>query len=131
MYDIFENYITKIKQKHMPCISVKLKKQKRKLSNWISYGILHSIKFRDKLYEQLKTTQVDPPEYLRLKTILDNYNKVLEQSIRAAKQAHYYDIFNKHRNDMSTQDKMVEISRTRPQGSVYRRGETNYTSESR
>ena len=100
MYDIFENCITKIKQKHMPCISVKFKKHKHKLSNWISYGILHSIKFRDKLYKQLKTTHVDTPEFLRLKTNLDNYNKVLKQSIRAAKQAHYYDIFNEHRNDI-------------------------------
>ena len=100
MYDIFENCITKIKQKHMPCISVKLKNHKHKLSNWISYGILHSIKFRDKLYMQLKTTHVDTPEYLSLKTNLDNYNKVLKQSIRAAKQAHYYDIFNEHRNDI-------------------------------
>ena len=100
MYDIFQNCITTIKQKHMPCISVKFKKHKHKLSNWISYGILHSIKFRDKLYKQLKTTHVDTPEYLRLKTNLDNYNKVLKQSIRAAKQAHYYDICNEHRNDI-------------------------------
>ena len=102
MYDIFENYITKIKQKHMPCISVKFKKYKHKLSNWITYGILNSIKFRDKLYSQLKTTHVDTPEYLglRLKTNLDNYNKVLKQSIRAGKQEHYYDIFNEHRNDI-------------------------------
>ena len=54
----------------------------------------------DKLYKQLKTTHVDTPDYLRLKTNLDNYNKVLKQSIRAAKQAHYYDIFNEHRNDI-------------------------------
>ena len=38
---------------------------------------------RDKLYKQLKTTQVDTPEYLRLKTNLDNYNKVLKQSIHS------------------------------------------------
>ena len=44
MYDIFENCITK----KMPCISVKFKQHKHKLSNWISYGILHSTKFRDK-----------------------------------------------------------------------------------
>ena len=100
MYDIFENCITKIKQKHMPCISVKFKKHKHKLSNWISYGILHSIKFRDRLYKQLKSTQVDTPEYLSLKINLQNYNKVLKQSIRAAKQAHYYDIFNEHRNNI-------------------------------
>ena len=100
MYDIFENCITKIKQKHMPCISVKFKKHKHKLSNWISYGILHSIKFRDRLYKQLKSTQVDTPEYLSLKINLQNYNKVLKQSIRAAKQAHYYDIFNEHGNNI-------------------------------
>ena len=39
-------------------------------------------------------------EYLRIKTNLDNYNKVLKQSIRAAKQAHYYDICNEHRDDI-------------------------------
>ena len=68
--------------------------------NFFSLLSLHSIKFRDKLYMQLKTTQVDTTEYLRLKTKLDNNNKVLKQSIRAAKQAHYYDIFNEHRNDI-------------------------------
>ena len=77
MYDIFENCTTTTKQKHMPCISIKLKKHKHKLSNWISYGILHSIKCRDKLYKQLKTTHVDTPEYIRLKTNLDNFNILL------------------------------------------------------
>ena len=35
---------------------------------------------------------------VRGKGKLSSYNKVLKQSIRAAKQAHYYDIFNEHIN---------------------------------
>ena len=117
MYDIFENCIKKIKQKHMSCISVKLNKHKNKLSNWISYAILHSIEFRDKLYKQLKITQVDTPEYIRSKTNLDNYNKVLKQCIRAAKQAHYYDIISEHRNDIQKK-KRTYIKNVFNQGKV-------------
>ena len=81
MYDIFENCITNIKQKHMPCISVKLKKNTNintSFQTGFFYGILHYIKFMDNLYKQLKTTLVDMPEYVGLKTNLDNYNKVLK-----------------------------------------------------
>ncbi len=39
----------------------------------------------DTLYRQLKTTQVDTPECICLETKPDTDNKVLKQSIRAAK----------------------------------------------
>ena len=46
--------ILRAKNKHMPCKLVKLNKYKHKKSTWITQGLLKSIRYRDKLYKQLR-----------------------------------------------------------------------------
>ena len=53
-YDILEHTITSAINKHLPTKTIKFNKHKHKKSNWITKGIIKSIKYRNMLYRQLK-----------------------------------------------------------------------------
>ena len=53
-YQHFEEIILNAKAKHLAPKTVKLKKHKHKLSQWMANGILNSIKYRDKIFLKLK-----------------------------------------------------------------------------
>ena len=55
-YNILENMLTKLYEQHFSLKTVRYDKYKHKKENWITTGILHSIKYRDKLYRKLKQT---------------------------------------------------------------------------
>ena len=79
-YNIIESSVSRVKHRHLPIKMVKFKRYKHELNNWI--------KFRDKLYKQLKVTKVNTPEYLGLEINLVNYIKILKRTLRNAKQRH-------------------------------------------
>ena len=54
-YDIFERIALSAYEKHFPNKRVKVNKHKRKLSPWITTGLIKSVEFRDKLYKRLKS----------------------------------------------------------------------------
>ena len=55
-YDILEHTIMSAINEHLPNKTVKFNKHKHKNSNWITKGIIKSIKYRDTLYRTLKKT---------------------------------------------------------------------------
>ena len=55
-YNTLEKLIVLNINKHFPTRRVKYNKYQHKKSTWITKGILHSIKFRDNLYRELKQT---------------------------------------------------------------------------
>ena len=55
-YNILENMLTKLYEQHFSLKTVRYNKYKHKKEHWITTGILHSIKYRDKLYPKLKQT---------------------------------------------------------------------------
>ena len=63
IYDTIEKHVYTKK-------TVKLNKHKRKISKWITHGIIKSIKYRDKLYKTLKMTHHECPNYTILKVNL-------------------------------------------------------------
>ena len=73
----------------MPSKMVRLKKYKHKKSSWITKGLLKSIRYRDKLYKQLKLTNPVSFEYSVLKINLKSYNAILKRSFRIAKQIYF------------------------------------------
>ena len=79
--------ISQAKDKHLPTKCVKFNKHKHKKSNWISTGIIRSIKYRDKLYMRLKRVPVDSEMYTQLKTNLKTYQVILKRLIRNAKKS--------------------------------------------
>ena len=88
------------KNKHMPCKLVKFNKYKHKKSAWITLGLLKSIRYRDKLYKQLRLSNPNSLHYDTLKLNLKTYNLILRKSIISAKQMYYESRFNRIGNDI-------------------------------
>ena len=88
-YNILEKILIIGLDKYIPLNKVKLNKYKHKKTNWITYGIIRSIKFRDHLYRRLKQVDQNTPEYFNLKVNLSTYNTILKQLIREAKSNFY------------------------------------------
>ena len=109
-YNLLDDILSVAIQKHITVKLVKYSKHKHKKSNWITRGIIHSIKFRDSLYKRLKNTVDSDPIYETLKTNLKTYNRILKQMIRSAKRLHYETLFKKYRNDIKkTWDSIKEV----------------------
>ena len=85
--------ILRAKNKHMPCKLVKFNKYKHKKSAWITLGLLKSIRYRDKLYKQLRLSNPNSLHYDTLKLNLKTYNLILRKSIISAKQMYYESLF--------------------------------------
>ena len=98
-YELLENALTTLINKHTSIKTVKLHKHKHKKSPWITQGIIKSIKFRDKLHLKLKKTRQDSPEYNTYKINLSTYNKILKKTIKQAKQLHYHNLFNRNQSN--------------------------------
>ena len=84
-YNELNNIIQTVKDKHFPQKTVKFNKYKHKKSEWITKGIMKSLKFRNNLYRQIRSTSPLDPMITTYKTNLRSYNKILRQSIRSAK----------------------------------------------
>ena len=67
-YEIIQLEINKAIKTHIPNKIVKYDKQKHKKINWITNGVIQSIKYRNKLYITLKMTQYGTQFYTDLKT---------------------------------------------------------------
>ena len=79
---------------------VQFKRYKHKKTNWITPGILKSIKFRDKLYIKLKKTPLSSNLHPQLETNLFMYNKMLKKTIRNAKLSYYQHRFKNNQCDI-------------------------------
>ena len=84
-----------------------LNKYKHTKSPWITQGLLKSIRYRDKLYKQLKLTNPDTVEYEVLKINLKSYNAILKRSFRIAKQNYFETCFNKFKSDIKNTWKTI------------------------
>ena len=78
-YQAFEDFVLRIKDKNMPMKTVRFDKYKHKMTKWVTTGKIESIKFRDKLYRQLKSHPVNSQEYYTLKSNLKTYNTILKK----------------------------------------------------
>ena len=98
-YEILEKVITSLLDKHMPLRNVKFHKYKHKKTQWITKGIIKSIKFRDQLYKSLKESPRNSINFFNIKYNLTVYNRILKRSIREAKRNYYNSKFEKYKND--------------------------------
>ena len=92
-YDIIYKEMLLSKNKHMPGKLVKFDKYKHNTSTRITLGLLMSIRYRDKLYKQLKLTNPDSPNYETISIDLKMYNGILNTNIHAAKQIYILTMF--------------------------------------
>ena len=78
-YQAFEDFVLRIKDKNMPMKTVRFDRYKHKMTKWVTTRMIKSMKFRDKLYRQLKSHPVNSQEYYTLKTNLKTYNTILKK----------------------------------------------------
>ena len=99
-YRQFEEIILNAKAKHLAPKTVRFKKHKHNLSQWMTSSILNSIKFRDKLFLKLKTLNSTSELYDSINANLKSYNKILKKLIRLAKIRYYSDQFDKNKSNI-------------------------------
>ena len=64
-YDKLHTVITECKDKYLPAKKVRFNKYKHKISPWITYGIIESIKHRDQLLSKLHALNPRDPKYAK------------------------------------------------------------------
>lgn len=98
-YDILENTLTSLIDKHTTTRTVKPRKHRHKQTPWITQGIIKSIKYRDKLHLKYIMTPRNTTERTNIKTNISTFNKILKKIIKQAKAMHYTNIFDQHKNN--------------------------------
>ena len=101
-YDKFIDKIIQLKNKHMPTKKVRFKRYKHKNNDWITSGLLISIRQKDNLYKQLHSTQTNCENYSTLKSEYKKYEKNLKKLIRTVKKEYYNQQFINCQSDIKT-----------------------------
>ena len=103
-YDKLHYKLSELKCKHLPWKLVKFNKYRHKGNRWITHGVIKSIKYRDKLYRNLKGAQKDSLFYTELKNKLSVYNKILKKTIREAKYIYYNRQFEESKSNIKNME---------------------------
>jgi hypothetical protein len=77
----------------------KRNKYKHKFTPWITYGIIRSIRSRDKLYKKMKKSKPGTREFEVNEINLKTFNGILQKAIREAKRSYFYDAFESCKDD--------------------------------
>ena len=80
-YNVLINVLAEAKNKHLPTKKVRFKRYKHKNNNWITNGLLTSIKQKDYLFKQMHSLQSNHPNYENIKSQYKNYEKNLKNLI--------------------------------------------------
>ena len=109
-YALLEKIIIDARVKCFPIVRVKYKKYKHKLTPWITFGLLNSIKHRDKMYVKLIKTSLISPKYASIEKEYKDYCSILQNSLRKAKSSYYHKQFQNNISDIKkTWSKINEV----------------------
>ena len=92
-YNKLETIIKESKEKCLPLTEVKFKKYKHKISPWITFAIINSIKSRDNLYVRWKKVNPDSQKYIDFEKRFKIHCSILQKTIREAKKKYYFEQF--------------------------------------
>ena len=106
-YEILENEIVSAIDRHSCIKRVRFNKHRHKKNPWITRGIIRSIRHRDKLYKEIKQTEINGANYDTLKVNLSSYNRLLKKLIRQAKANYYQNSFTQVKNDHKETWKLI------------------------
>ena len=117
-YDCLQNIIKEGLNTYLPIKTCRFNKYKHKRCPWITSGIIHSVKHRDKLYRQLKATPEIDSSFNAKSINLKTYNQILKKSIRIAKRSYYQNCFTKFKNDSKNTWNTIKdiINKTKSKG---------------
>ena len=101
-YKLLHNHVTTLRTKHRGLYlqnmsnSINIDKGRQ----WITRGVMWSIRYKDRLYRDIKRTNPNSPIYADLKTKLNVYNKLLQKNTREAKKNYYENQFQSYKSDI-------------------------------
>ena len=73
------------------------------MSPWITFGILNSMKFRDKLYIKWKKNDPTSQNYTLLENSYKSYCALLQRTIIITKAQYYHHQFENYKSDIKKQ----------------------------
>ena len=88
-YNILENILTECLNESIPLKQIRMNKYKFKKTDWITNGLIKSIRYRDNLYRNMRILPPGSVLFMEAKQNLKVYNRILKRSIRAAKISFY------------------------------------------
>ena len=109
-YNTLELIIKESREKCLPLTEVKFNKYKHKISPWITFAIINSIKKRDQLYVKWKKANPNSQKYSDLENLFSSHCSALQKSIREAKKKYYFEQFENFKSDIKkTWNKINEV----------------------
>ena len=99
-YNKLDSIISDAREKCFPIEEKKFNKYQHKISPWITFGILNSIKFRDKLYVKWKKNNPSSQKYTLLENSYKSFCGLLQKTIRLAKAQYYHTQFENFKSDI-------------------------------
>ena len=93
-YDLFQQNVLDIIQKHAPLQRLSKKRRKQLMKPWITNGILKSISIKNRFYKKFLKSK-NPLFYERYKYYRDTLNKL----IKSSKRLHYNSYFETFKNN--------------------------------
>ena len=106
-YEKLEKIISDAQKKCFPVKEVKFNKYKHKISPWISFDILKSMRFRDKLYVKWKKSDESTPNYTLLENSYKSFCAIVQKDIRIAKKLYYHKQFENYKSDIKKTWKQI------------------------
>jgi exonuclease III len=89
-YNLLHEILQEKMDEFLPCKTIKIKKYRHKKSPWITFGIIKSLKARDKLYKNMIKAPINSIRYTELQLNLHTFNSILRRSIRWAKSNYFH-----------------------------------------
>ena len=99
-YSKFKDTILELKEKHLPTKTVRFKRYKHKGNEWITRGIMNSIKKKDNLYKKFRSLNQNDSNYETIKSFYKNYEKNLKKLIANVKKDYYNNKFHAYKNNI-------------------------------
>ena len=99
-YDMLDSILTQCKDKNLPTKRVRFDKYKHKVCDWITYGLMESIRKKDKLYVKLLKTNPRDPNYDSIEKKLNEYQTLIQTCKRKLKSDYYAAKFKKREGNI-------------------------------
>ena len=106
-YEKLHDQVKALRDKHMPLRYEKFHKHRHKKNQWITYGILRSIKYRDQMYITYNRSPQNSAEHHILNNNLLVFSSILKRVIREAKINYYHEILEKNKNNIKATWKTI------------------------
>ena len=99
-YEKLDSILTQCKEKNLPTKRVRFDKYKHKVCDWMTYGLMESIKQKDKLYVKLLKTNPRDVKYDEIEKELSEYQAKIQTCKRKLKSDYYAAKFKKREGNI-------------------------------